>query len=49
VERVVERRGGNFSAAGAVSAIPCAIGAGIALSARARIYGKEKVCDLERN
>jgi hypothetical protein len=40
----VERRGENFSAAGAVSAIPCVIGAAIGLSARARIYG-EKVYD----
>jgi hypothetical protein len=43
VERVVERRGGNPSAASAVSAIPRVIGAAGALSARRRIYGKEKV------
>ena len=43
VERVVERRGGNFSAASAVSAIPRVIAVASALSARARIYGKEKV------
>jgi hypothetical protein len=43
VERLVERRGGNPSAAGAVSSIPRAIGAASALSAWRRGYGKEKV------
>jgi hypothetical protein len=43
VERVVERRGGNLSAASAISAIPCVIGAASALSAWERGYGKEKV------
>ena len=42
VERVVERRGGNPSAASAVSAIPRVISAAIAPSGRGRIYGKEK-------
>ena len=43
VERLVERRGRNPSAACAVSAIPRVIGAASALSARRRGYGKEKV------
>jgi hypothetical protein len=43
VERVVERRGGNPSAASAVSAISRVIGAAGALTALRRIYGKEKV------
>src|SRR6516162_8302366 len=43
VDRVVERRGGNPSAAGAVRAIARVIGAADALSARGRGYGKEKV------
>ena len=43
VERVVERPGGNPSAASAVSAISHVIGAASALSARGRGYGKEKV------
>jgi hypothetical protein len=43
VERVVERRGGNPSAAGAVSAISRVIGAAIAHSGCGRVYGKEEV------
>jgi hypothetical protein len=43
VERVVERRGGNPSAASALSAILRVIGAASARSAWRRGYGKEEV------
>jgi integrase len=43
VARLVARRAGNPSAARAVSAIPCIIGAASAVSARGRGYGKEAV------
>jgi hypothetical protein len=43
VARFVARRGGNASAASAISAISRVIGAASALSAGRRGYGKEKV------
>jgi hypothetical protein len=45
LERFVERRGGNPSAASAVSAIPCVIGAASALGARGRGYGNAQRVD----